>query len=156
MAIQKQRKDCSRNYADDVQGNGFRTAGIVRCSGFGEQDVAHHRQQSRFERYRDYRPHDATLPQQANGRNGSKSDGRFRWKADISSDSLLTMLKWLGTVAALFIAAGLAINMAAILLSNGSFELTTRNYSLAISISLVGIIATAAALAPNLWRRRSK
>ena len=65
------------------------------------------------------------------------------------------MLKWFAKVAALFIAAGVVVNVAAILLSNGSFELTRRNWSLAISFSLIGIAVIGVALAVNLWRLRS-
>lgn len=60
--------------------------------------------------------------------------GSFGWKADTGSDSFPTMLKWIATAAGLFLATGVVINVAAVLLSNGSFALTAHNWSLAISI----------------------
>ena len=66
------------------------------------------------------------------------------------------MLKLLAKVATLFVLAGLVINVAAILLSDGSFALTPQNWSLAISVSLVGILVTAAAIVFSALRLKSR
>jgi hypothetical protein len=65
------------------------------------------------------------------------------------------MLKWFAKASALFVIAGLFINIVAILLSDGSFALTSQNWSLAISVSVVGIIVTAVAMAFGHLRLKS-
>ena len=56
------------------------------------------------------------------------------------------MLRWFTKVAAIFLLTGVAINASAIFLSGRSFELTARNWSLAIGVTIIGTVVTAAAV----------
>lgn len=63
---------------------------------------------------------------------------------------------WFSKVASPFVLAGLLLNVVALLLRHGSFAPTLRNWSLAISVSLVGIVLTGVATIVSLWRPKSQ